>query len=119
LDAQPAGSLYLCTPVLAELRYGIERLPHGRRRDRLTAWVDRLEREIYRGQILGLDPAAAAAFGRLAATRERLGRRMEAMDGLIAGIAASQGAIIATRDTSDFEHLGIELINPFDAPIPR
>ncbi len=119
LDSQPAGSLFLCTPVLAELRYGVERLPHGRRKDRLTDWVDRLEDEIYRGQVLGLDGAAAAAFGRLAAARERLGRRMEPMDALIAGIAASHGAMIATRDTADFDGLGLELINPFEAPAPR
>ena len=118
LDAQPAGSLFLCTPVLAELRYGVERLPDGRRKRRLAAWVDHLEGEIYRDQILGLDTVAAAAFGRLAARRERLGRRMEPVDALIAGIAASQGAAIATRETSDFDDLGIELINPFDAP-PR
>jgi predicted nucleic acid-binding protein len=36
------------------------------------------------------------------------------MDGLIAAIAASNGAAVATRDSRDFAGLGIELVNPFD-----
>ena len=116
LNAQAPQELYLCTPVLAELRYGVARLPPGKRRERLDAWVSRLEVEIYRDRILTLDADAAAEFGRLAAAREQLGRRMEPMDALIAGIAASRGASIATRDTMDFDGIGIDLINPFEPP---
>lgn len=119
LNAQPVHSLYLCTPVLAELRFGIERLPHGRRRLFLESWVARLEGEAFRDRILPLDSAAAAELGRLAARREKLGRRMEPMDALIAGIAASQGASLATRHTSDFNNLGLDLINPFETPAPQ
>jgi predicted nucleic acid-binding protein len=119
LNAQPTNLLYLCTPVLAELRYGVERVSPGRRKDRLYAWVNRIETEIYRDRILQLDAAAASEFGRLAARREQIGRRMEPMDALIAGIAASQGAIIATRDITDFDDLGLELINPFETSAVR
>jgi hypothetical protein len=119
LNAQPVHSLYLCTPVLAELRFGVERLPNSRRRIFLESWVARLEAEAFRDRILPLDSAAAAEFGRLAARRGKLGRRMETMDVLIAGIAASQGASLATRDTSDFDDLGLELINPFEARAAR
>ena len=85
--------------------------------DRLASWVVRLETEVFRNPILRLDPAAAAEFGRLAARREKLGRRMEPMDAQIAGIAAPKAASIATRDILDFADLWIfKLINPFDAP---
>jgi toxin FitB len=40
---------------------------------------------------------------------------METMDALIAAIALTQGAALATRDTKDFTDLGIEVINPFVA----
>jgi predicted nucleic acid-binding protein len=114
LNAQAPQELYLCTPVLTELRYGVARLPPGKRREYIETWVNRLEGEIYRDRILTLDVEAAAEFGRLAARREELGRRMAPMDALIAGIAASQGASIATRDTTDFDGIGIDLINPFE-----
>jgi len=114
LDSQREDSLYLCTPVLAELRYGIERLAASHRRDRLKRAIDRLEEE-YRDRILPLDTAAAAEFGRLAVNRERIGRRMEPMDCLIAAIAVSHRAALATRDIQDFAGLGLNVMNPFDA----
>jgi toxin FitB len=114
MDAQPATSLYICTPVLAELWFGVERLPASRRRDRIGALVDRLETDTYRGRILTLDAAAATEFGRLAAKRERAGRRMQPMDALIAAVARSNGATLATRDIDDFADLDLTLVNPFE-----
>ena len=113
--SRPAGSIYLCTPVLAELRYGVERLAPGRRKDALKATIDHYETEVYRDRILPLDTAAATEFGRLMVTRERAGRRMSTMDGLIAAIAVVHGAALATRDIRDFVDLGLRVINPFDA----
>jgi toxin FitB len=114
IDSQPANSLYLCTPVLAELRYGAELLPSSPRRERIRGLIDRLETDTYRGRIFPLDVTAATEFGRLAAQRERAGRQMKPMDALIAAIALSQQAILATRDVRDFANIGLELINPFE-----
>jgi predicted nucleic acid-binding protein len=114
MDAQPATSLYICTPVLAELRFGMERLPASRRKDRIGILVDRLETDTYHGRILTLDAAAAAEFGRLAAMRERAGRRMQPMDALIAAVAKCNGATLATRDVDDFADLELPLVNPFE-----
>ena len=114
LEAQPFNSLYLCTPVLAELRFGAERLDPGGRRDRLRTFIDRLENEVYRGRILALDAAAAAEYGRVAAMRERAGRRIELMDAMVAAIAIVHRAVVATRDVSDFTGLGLDIINPFE-----
>jgi hypothetical protein len=114
MNAQAWDSLYLCTPVLAELRYGIERLARGRRKNLLAAGLDRVENELYHGRILSFDQASAANYGRLTVERERLGRRMEQMDALIAAIALTHGAMVATRDVGDFANLGLEVINPFE-----
>jgi predicted nucleic acid-binding protein len=114
LNAQPWDQLYLCTPVIAELRYGLERLPNGRRKASLAAAIDQVENEIYHGRILVFDQVAAANYARLAARRAQSGRRMEQMDALIASIALTHGAIVATGDVNDFADLGLELINPFD-----
>jgi predicted nucleic acid-binding protein len=114
LDEQPVSSLYLCTPVLAELRYGVELLSMGGRKERLRSFVDELESSTYRGRILPLDAPAAAEFGRLAAERKRAGRRMRSMDGLIAAIALSNRAAVATRDVNDFTGIDLQLINPFE-----
>jgi toxin FitB len=118
LDAQPSTSLFLCTPVLAELHYGVERLASGRRKERIGAYIDRLETDLYRDRILSVDVAVAWEFGRVGAKREKLGVRIEPMDALIAAIALVHHAALATRDASDFAYLGLDLINPFEPTAP-
>lgn len=119
LRAQPVASLFLCAPVLAELRYGVERMPTGRRKDNLMTAIDSIETKGYRDRILPFDTSAAAEFGRLAVKRERIGRRMEPMDAVIAAIVAAHHATLATRDTQDFADLGFDVINPFSANTGR
>jgi predicted nucleic acid-binding protein len=36
-------------------------------------------------------------------------------DGLIAATALEHGLTLATRNTKDFEHLGLALINPWES----
>jgi predicted nucleic acid-binding protein len=115
LDAQAGDSLFLCTPVLAELQFGIERLPAGARKTRLSAALGDMEIGLFRDRILVLDREAATEYARVMAKRERIGRRISQMDGLIAAIALTHRAIVATRDIADFADLGLELINPFEA----
>jgi toxin FitB len=119
LDLQPNEQLYLCTPVLAELRFGAERLDAGRRKDFLSTAIDRLENELYRDRILDFDRASAAAYGRIAAARRYAGKTMQQMDCFIAAIASANGAALATRNISHFSGLGFELINPFEAAADR
>src|SRR5437763_16008743 len=107
-DAQAAASLYLCTPVIAELRFGIERLGIGRRNDDLRHAIDRIENDLFRDRILSFDLAAARAYAQLFAARQQKGRRIDVMDGLVAAIALSQGAVLATRNISHFEDIGLE-----------
>jgi len=118
LNAQPSRDLYLCTPVLAKLRYGLERLPSGSRRYRLEDWLRNLEDEYFADRVLPFDQSAAHEFGRVMSRREKQGRPINAMDALIAGIAICHAATIATRDIADFEGLGLDLLNPFADSTP-
>jgi predicted nucleic acid-binding protein len=38
---------------------------------------------------------------------------MSQVDAMIAAIASSHRAAVATRNTADFQHCGIEVINPW------
>jgi len=113
-DAQHHSTLYLCTPVIAELRFGLERLQNGRRKTDLRQGIDRIENDLFLDRILPFDLAAAREYSLLMVDRQRRGRPIELMDGLVAAIARSQGASLATRNTSHFSDLGLDLINPFE-----
>ena len=113
IDAQRQEDLFLCTPVLAELFYGIERLPKGGRRNHLEQVVLRME-ATFGDRVLVFDRPASIEYGRLVGQRDRIGRATSTMDGLIAAIARANQATLATRDTHGFSDLGIDLINPFE-----
>src|SRR5262249_1330748 len=73
--AQAEDDLFLCTPVLAELRYGFERLPDGTRRNRLEKVIDSIE-ERFIDRILPVDRNTAHEFGRIVAGPTEIGRRV-------------------------------------------
>ena len=110
---QAATNLYLSTVSEAELRFGVEILPSGTRRDRLLDEVEGMLREDFGGRVLSFDSAAAQAYATIAAARRAAGRPINHADCQIAAIARSRGASVATRDIDDFERSGIDVINPW------
>lgn len=105
---------YICTPVLAELLQGARFLPEGRRRNELLSFCKRLESETFAARILAFDNVAAHRLATLRAVARAAGKPLRTMDALIAAIAAAHGMSLATRNISDFEALGLPLVNPFE-----
>jgi predicted nucleic acid-binding protein len=115
LDEQNQSDLFLCAPVLAELHHGVLRLPSGARQDRLAEWVRHVEENEFVDRILPFDRAASHEFGRVLTLRRRLGRETGPMDALIAAIALTHGAVLATRNIDDFSGVGLDIVNPFES----
>jgi predicted nucleic acid-binding protein len=116
VDELPAGEVYLTAITTAELRYGVARLPEGSRRTDLADRVARMIEDDFAGRVLPFDDDAAAHFADVAAARERAGRRVTTADTQIAAICRSHGAELATRNTRDFVHTGVQLVDPWTAP---
>jgi predicted nucleic acid-binding protein len=93
--------------------YGVQVLPEGRRRLQLQQAVAAIFATDMAGRVLWFDEAAADAYAEIAALRRGMGRPMGLLDAMIAGIARSRGADLATRNISDFEACGLRLINPW------
>jgi toxin FitB len=110
-----ADELYTTAVTQAEMLYGAEVLPHGRRKTELMEALHRIFANAYAGRILPFDSNAAIQFADLTANRQRMGLPIKMPDAQIAAIVRSHGAALATRNVSDFEHCGIELINPWTA----
>ena len=116
LDARPTLDLATTTINIAEIKFGLARLPHGRRRAERERLFNRLVSHSFGTRIFGFDDAAADVYGELVAARERSGRPLLGFDSLIAAIAASRGLGVATRDIRGFAGCGIEVVNPWDGP---
>jgi len=111
---QQPGALFITTVTVAEILYGIELLPHGKRRAALLAGAEPMFGRVLAGRILPFDEDAARAFPEIAIRRRAQGRPITDLDAQIAAIAYSRSALLATRNTADFEGCGVRLVNPWD-----
>ena len=93
--------------------YGLEALPLGRRRSALQLAVEKMFGEEFAGRILPFDEDAARAFAKIVARRDALGRPISQFDGMIAAIARSRRAALATRNVADFRDCGLRIIDPW------
>jgi predicted nucleic acid-binding protein len=117
VHSQHAKELYTTAITVAEVRYGIQRLPDGRRRQLLATAAEDVF-EAFTVQVLAFDQRAAGLYATLVAERERSGRPMDGFDGQIAAICRACHAALATRNTPDFAATGLTLLNPWD-PTPQ
>jgi toxin FitB len=104
----------ISTITIGELLTGLALMPDGRRKDFLTAHVEGLITRA-RERTCSYDESAARALPTIMAARRRTSREVgKPVDAMIAAIAASRGMAVATRNTSDFAGMVVELINPWD-----
>jgi tRNA(fMet)-specific endonuclease VapC len=104
--------LHTASVVIHELRYGVQRLPKRRRRQRLDHCIQAV---LARGlTVLADDTTSALWHGEQRASLEARGVKPPFADGQIAAIAATQGLVLVTRNTSDFELFdGLQLLHWF------
>jgi len=115
LEEQPASQLFTTAVTVAEIYYGIELLPKGKRRDSLLAAAEAVFAVDFRDRILAFDADAARIFSQIAARRRRSGRPISQSDAQIAAIVALHGATLATHNVADFENCGIRLFDPWQS----
>lgn len=96
--------------ILGEVRFGILLLPLGRRRRRLEQWF---EQGVRRLRCLPWDAAVGLRWAELLASLRASGRAMPVKDSLIAATALTHDLVVATRNRADFEHAGVQLVDPF------
>ena len=112
---QNRSELFTTAITEAEIFFGVRLLPPGKRRDSLLLAAEAIFSGDFAGRILPFDSAAARACPSIAAQRRTSGRPISDLDAQIAAIALTHTVPLATRNTSDFENCGIELIDPWQA----
>jgi len=104
--------IFTTSVTLAEVRFGIARLAAGRRRALLGAAADDVF-GTFADRVLPFDAAAANAYADIVVERKRIGEPIAGFDAQIAAICRIHRAALATRNTSDFARLGLDLIDPW------
>ena len=105
----------ICTSAynMFELRYGIDRLPAGKRRTKLRSDLAVIVAQILRDRIIPFDATTAAIAASLRADREKSGKPIDVGDMAVASAAMAGNFALATRNIRHFADTELHLINPW------
>jgi toxin FitB len=113
VDLHPVEDLYVAVTTAAELRYGVARLPDGRRARDLASRVEGLLAEDFKDRVLPFTSETSTHYGRLVAGCEKRGHQLSVADAQIAAICLEHDLALATRNIKDFTDTGVDVINPW------
>ncbi|TFZ48399.1 type II toxin-antitoxin system VapC family toxin [Serratia proteamaculans] len=119
LNEKDNDDLYLSAVVLAELFSGVACMPDGKRKREFRFKLAEAVQIRFDEQTLPFDTLCAMQYAELMGKNQRQGRLMSMADTQIAATCLNYGAALATRNTKDFIHCGIELIDPWQASTGR
>jgi predicted nucleic acid-binding protein len=109
----PSQHVFLSVITLGEIRYGINLLPHSKKRQNYEWFLQQLETQ-YSQQLLPINADVAKIWGELTAKARSEGKQVEMADGLIAATAKCYGLHVVTRNIKDFTPTAAMLINPWE-----
>jgi predicted nucleic acid-binding protein len=111
---QQQTQLFLSAVSIAEIKKGIykSKLSQPERAVKLQNWLNTLELE-FSQRILPMSADVLEQWAKLSALTEIQGNHLAVMDSLIAATACCYDLTLVTRNTKDFKHCELELINPF------
>lgn len=110
LDSVGLDEAFTSALCIGELRYGIERLPPGSRRDGYEEWLSMRVLPMFGPRILGIDVSVTDVWAKL---RAGSSETLPGIDALIAATALARDMTIVSRNTRDFSRMGVRLHNPW------
>lgn len=119
VDAQDSDKLVITALTAAEIRAGVALLPEGRRKQEIGKRMESLLTETFAGYVLPFDVDSSAHYAQILAVRTQMGRPISGLDAQIAAVCVQYEATLATRNIDDFEGIGLQLINPWEATSSR
>jgi toxin FitB len=110
---QALADLYVSSVTLAEIRFGIEVVTSPIRRAELDAWLTHRVRPMFEQRVLEVTEDVMFRWRLLVEQGRKVGHTFSQPDLIIAATALRYGLTVVTRDTGDYEHAGVPLLNPW------
>lgn len=113
LESQSKEIQFLSVVTIGELRRGITLLAQSARRTLLEEFIKVTVPLWFAGRVIPVTQAIAERWGVLDGRRQAAGQPLGVADGMIAATALEHGLPLVTRNTKDYDGLGVALINPW------
>lgn len=104
--------IYISCLTMGELRYGIDLLSEGKKKNELVIWYNDIE-DIYGENILPISSSISIRWGIERAKYKKNGFQLPVIDGLIGCTAMEYNYTLVTRNIIDYEKMDIQLLNPW------
>lgn len=110
----PRIILFTSTITQAEILFGVQCLPIGKRRNSMMSDALEMFDQDFADRCLSFDGKAAFEFARLSSHRKNAGKPISTADAQIAAIALCHQLPLITRNIKDFSGVsGLQVINPW------
>ena len=113
LQSQREEIQFISVVTIGELRRGTTLLSPGARRTQLEHFIEVVIALWFGDRVLPVTQAIAERWGTLDGKRQAAGRPLGVADGMIAATAMEHDLTLVTRNTKDYEGLGVDLFNPW------
>lgn len=113
IAAKPLDDLYLSEVTMAEIRFGIERVPDPLKRAEIASWLDHVLRPMFGGRVLSITEEIILRWRLMVEAGRQRGHTYSQPDLFIAATASVHGLTVVTRNVGDFAETGVALLNPW------
>lgn len=112
IKAQDLEDLHLSEVTLAEIRFGISKVPDALKRAALDTFLSRVRAEFH-GRVLPLSESVIFRWRLLVDVGRAMRHTFSQPDLFIAATALGHSLVVVTRDANDFEKTGAAILNPW------
>ena len=109
IRSTPEKDQFTSAIAVAELKFGIEVMPQGRRRTQLDDWFRETLRPSLGDRVIPFDESCAMVWASLRVRSPNA----KLADGQIAATALAHGLTLVTRNVRDFAFAGLPVFNPW------
>lgn len=119
IAAQPLERLFVSAVTFAEIRFGIELAPDPGQRADLHDWLTHKLRPMFEQRVLPISEDVMFKWRLMVEAGRKAGHTFSQPDLIIAATASDHDLTVVTRDTADYRHTRVPVLNPWIDPLPQ
>jgi len=113
LNSLEEEDIYLSSITIGEIYFGIQKLPHGKKKEKLLSWIENKLLPRFHHKVISIDTDVMLQWAILTNELKTKGMPLPIMDSLIGATCIAKNFTLITRNEKDFQYINLKMINPF------